>query len=64
MQPILLFYSRQNMLQNKKTHTGDKPYQCNMCEKAFRVKSYFNAHLMNHTDEKPYLKQVFNKYTN
>ena len=25
-----------------------------MCEKAFRVKGYFNAHLMNHTGEKPY----------
>ena len=35
-------------------HTADKPYQCNMCEKTFRVKGYFNAHLMNHTGEKPY----------
>ena len=56
MQPILPSYSRQNMLQNKRTHTGDKPYQCNMWGNAFRINNYFNTHLMNHTDEKPYLK--------
>ena len=32
------------------TYTGDKPNQCNICDKAFRVK----GHLMNHTGEKSY----------
>ena len=37
-----------------RTHTGEKPYQCNFCENAFSEKSKLTAHIKTHTREKPY----------
>ena len=65
MQPILLFYARQNMLQKTKGPTlVINQINATCVKKTFSVKGYFNPHLMKHTDEKSYLKQVFNKSTN
>ena len=36
------------------THTGDDPYQCDLCEKAFPRKNYLIQHKDKHTGEKPY----------
>uniref|UniRef100_A0A8C4R5R0 C2H2-type domain-containing protein n=1 Tax=Eptatretus burgeri TaxID=7764 RepID=A0A8C4R5R0_EPTBU len=46
---------------NKRTHTGKKPFECSVCSKDFNQLSHLNIHNRTHTGEKPYKCSVCSK---
>jgi len=36
-----------------RTHTGDKPYKCNVCGEVFSENSILKKHVRTHTGDKP-----------
>ena len=52
MKCILLFILL--LTYHKRVHTGQKPYECVICKKAFISSNALNDHKRVHTGEKPY----------
>ncbi|CAH1732133.1 unnamed protein product [Aphis gossypii] len=49
------------MIRHQRNHSGEKPYQCDVCVKLFSQKSNLKEHLRTHTGEKPYQCNVCGK---
>lgn len=48
------FTQRQKIMRHMQTHTGAKPFQCQMCHKRFSESNMVVQHMRTHTGEKPF----------
>ena len=42
--------SRRNLVRHNMTHTGEKPFQCETCQRSFNQKSILNCHMRIHQE--------------
>ncbi|KAJ3790396.1 hypothetical protein GGU10DRAFT_371251 [Lentinula aff. detonsa] len=49
------FTSKQKICRHLQSHTGHRPFQCNLCHQNFSEAATLQQHMRRHTREKPYL---------
>ena len=53
-----IYYYENIIFEKKIAFTGEKPFACSICEKAFYTKSLVKKHEEIHSKEKPFTKKV------
>ena len=56
-----VFQSPSHLARHMRTHTKEKPYECDVCEKRFSESGNLTKHMRIHTNEKPYECDVCEK---
>ena len=55
---IFIIYS---LLDHQRIHSGEKPFQCDICLKSFNVKYNMIVHRRTHSSKKPYKCEICGK---
>ncbi|NXB50401.1 ZN551 protein, partial [Leucopsar rothschildi] len=48
------FTHSSHLTDHQRTHTGERPYECDKCQKRFQSSSSLLRHYRIHLDERPY----------